>query len=390
MWTIQEIVLAQGDKVMFYCGQRMLRLELLSIAVDFSGIPGLNLSLLHWNSYTGLLRDLKRAVDLKARARPLPQSFTITALLASTLCKQATMPVDKIFGLYGIARHFGWHLPTPDYNKPVSQVFLEATQFAMGSDQSLGILNFSGGPTSIPDLPSWAVDFGRLPIGTVNPTKNFAAARDSGAFFWFDETGRQITVMGRKVDVISGYGRPLEWDSQNSIYTGGIPAPDMQEKAWIRVQQWMYVVQQLQQGQQSINPGGESLDQAFARTLFMDNTSGLDAAEITRLYSILRTQAQSSNPQYFANPEWGIAMEHVLRVSIGKALAFTEGQRLAMVPATTRINDVVGIFAGSKVPSILRQQGERFLLVGSAYVDGVMHGESWTEHPSDLQEFTLV
>jgi hypothetical protein len=89
------------------------------------------------------------------------------------------MPVDKIFSLYSIAKHLGWHLPTPDYNKPVAQVFIETAQFATESDQSLAVLNFSGRPTNIEGLRSWAADFGQLPHGTIKPSADIAAAQEA-------------------------------------------------------------------------------------------------------------------------------------------------------------------------------------------------------------------
>jgi hypothetical protein len=104
--------MAQSDKVMFYCGQRMMRLETLSVAIDFTNIRGATPSQLHWHTLTSPLRELKAAVELRAEPRRrLPPDFTFTGLLSLTASKDATMPVDNIFGLYSIAKHLGWHLP---------------------------------------------------------------------------------------------------------------------------------------------------------------------------------------------------------------------------------------------------------------------------------------
>jgi hypothetical protein len=307
-----------------------------------------------------------------------------------TASKDATMPVDKIFGLYSIAKHLGWHLPVPDYNKPVAQVFVETTQFAIQSDQSLGVLNFSGRPTNIEGLPSWAADFGQLPHGTIRSTADVAAARDSTPFFWVDSNGCQITLMGRVIDIISTCGRTLDWEPQSATSRVVVSARAQIEAAWDTLQQWIYILRQHQQ--QNYNLNGEFFDEAFKRILFIDSARYRETAEVQRLYCALRNQAQSPTAQwpYSGNPEFRSALEYVVTSSGGKAFAVTEGKRLAMVPATARLDDVVVIFAGSKVPSILRQQGEAFLFVGSAYVHGAMDGELWTGDQSDMQEFTLV
>jgi hypothetical protein len=397
MWVVQEVAMAQANTVMFYCGQRMMRLETLSVAVDFTNVRDVTTSQCHWYTLTGPLRRLKAAVECRAAGRPLPPDITLTTLLTLTAPKEATLPVDKIFGLYSIAKHLGWHLPAPDYKKAVSQVFIEATQCAIQCDQSLGILNFAGRPTSIEGLPSWAADFDQLPHGTIKPTVDFAAARDSTPFFWFDATGRQMTLMGRMIDVVSTCGRSLDWDAQRTIRKDAVPSHAMLEAAWASIRQWIYMLQQhqldQQQQQQDYKLNGGSLDEAFTRILFMDSSQHRDPATALHLYSILRSQAQSPTTQYpySESPDFRNALEYAITSSVGKAFALTEGRSLAMVPATARIDDVVVIFAGSNAPFILRQRGEEFLFVGSAHVHGLMmDGERWTGDQADMQEFTLV
>lgn len=392
MWIVQEIVMAQSDKVMLYCGQKMMRFEILDIAVDFSDVSGLSPSQHHWRSYTAPLRMLKGAVKAKAQGRPLHPNATFTKLLILTAFKKSTIPVDKIFGLHAIAKHLGWHLPPPDYNKPTCQVFTEATKFAIQTDQSLQILIFAGRPTSIEGLPSWAADFAQLPIGTFLMNANCAASRGSSPFCWFDATGRKFTLMGRMIDVLRICGRSLYWDIQQTIFNNAVPPLAQFDAAANTIQQWMNILQLYQQ-QQGSYPNGETIDQAFARTLLTDIIQATDPgpADAIRVCSILRTHLQSPDaPQNTPGPELRYAMERVLTSSTGKSFAVTEARRFAMVPAAARVDDVVVIFAGSVTPSILRQQEEEFLFVGSAYIHGVMDGECWTDDQTDVQEFTLV
>lgn len=250
---------------------------------------------------------LKDVVELKAQGKPLPPKLNFTKLLTLTAYKEVTMPVDKILGLYSIAKHLGWHLSAPDYNKPVSQVFIEATQFAIQSDQSLDILNFAGWPSSVEGLPSWAANPVRLPRCTFTLSSDATAERDSSHFLWFDPTGRQLTLMGRMIDVVSVRGRSLDWDPQQTIFRGAVPTPAMSEVACITIQERIYTF--LQQQQHGYDLNGASLDHAFAVTLFLNISRDEYPAELNQLYSRLRTQLQSSLTPSPANPKFGNALE---------------------------------------------------------------------------------
>lgn len=78
------------------------------------------------------------------------------------------------------------------------------------------------------------------------------------------------------------------------------------------------------------------------------------------------------------SPEQDFALTSMIS-STDQRLAVTRRGLLALVPLCARVGDVVTVLAGSSVPHILRPAngGEElhFLLVGAAYVHGVMEGE---------------
>jgi hypothetical protein len=186
----------------------------------------------------------------------------------------------------------------------------------------------------------------------------------------------------------------LDCESQSATSMVVVSARAKIEAAWDTLQKGISILRQHQHQHQQThdNLNGESFDEAFMQLLFINSIGYREPGVVQRLYCSLRNQAQSPTTQwpYPGNPEFCSALEYVVASSGGKAFALTEGKRLAMVPATAQLDDVVIVFAGSKVPFILRQQGEGFLFVGSAYVHGVMHGELWTGDQSDMQEFTLI
>lgn len=50
---------------------------------------------------------------------------------------------------------------------------------------------------------------------------------------------------------------------------------------------------------------------------------------------------------------------------------------IGWVPVKARVGDVVGLFAGCRIPYVLRVFGDwdEYMMVGSAYVHGGMEGE---------------
>ncbi|KAJ4324351.1 hypothetical protein N0V84_003912 [Fusarium piperis] len=62
-------------------------------------------------------------------------------------------------------------------------------------------------------------------------------------------------------------------------------------------------------------------------------------------------------------------------VGIDRVLFITEKGYLGLGPARMEVGDVVGLVAGAHVPFVLRKGSKGFILVGEAYVEGVMYGE---------------
>jgi len=71
-----------------------------------------------------------------------------------------------------------------------------------------------------------------------------------------------------------------------------------------------------------------------------------------------------------------------------KVMARTKKGFLSFLPATSHVGDLVVIFKGASRPFIIRPKGNRWLLIGAAYVHGVMHGGAYD--PEKLEDFYLV
>jgi len=61
-----------------------------------------------------------------------------------------------------------------------------------------------------------------------------------------------------------------------------------------------------------------------------------------------------------------------------------------MGPEAMSDGDRIALFAGLKVPMLLRAQGQQCILLGPAYVPGFMQGERWPTDLSTLSTFTIL
>ena len=79
------------------------------------------------------------------------------------------------------------------------------------------------------------------------------------------------------------------------------------------------------------------------------------------------------------------------RAIAGKRIFFvTSKGYIGRVPPSTQILDKVVVLSGLRIPLCLREVGEQYVVVGPAYVHGIMEGEAWPEDEARLQQITLI
>ncbi|PQE04207.1 heterokaryon incompatibility protein [Rutstroemia sp. NJR-2017a BVV2] len=89
------------------------------------------------------------------------------------------------------------------------------------------------------------------------------------------------------------------------------------------------------------------------------------------------------HPQYINPPiVFGNAFqEHLdatlwaMRVLAWRRLIITQGGYLGLAPASSMAGDIIAVLPGCPTPLVLRREGERFRVIGEAYVHGIMSGE---------------
>jgi hypothetical protein len=71
----------------------------------------------------------------------------------------------------------------------------------------------------------------------------------------------------------------------------------------------------------------------------------------------------------------------------GRQFGLTGLGRIGLLPISAKVGDSVGLFAGCRVPFVLRKSEGSYRIVGDAYLHGVMNGEG---EKSEGEMLTIV
>ena len=145
VWILQEIAAARAATI--YCGQLVIR----------------------WEAFT-LLKDFFTELGTAHSRMILPSSFRFAPfknpsfldLLHSTRHCAASDPRDKIFALVNLATDAKDLQVSADYSKTTQQVFVGFASRLIMSRQSLHILSFITGESTLGRMPSWVPDWSAL------------------------------------------------------------------------------------------------------------------------------------------------------------------------------------------------------------------------------------
>ncbi len=360
-------------------------------------------------------------------------------LFALKRCNRAlaTLPHDNIYASLALAKTGAELLPAPDYSLPLEEICISTTTAIVSASKDLSIICL--GKNSLEtNLPSWVPDWcDRLPPTMVFRDEGnglldtiYMAASSSGGSFSFpdkhtggvSEHGHILIAKGFILDMVSGLGAvDLDQKSRNNISLETdydcIP-PDqkrslylLQEGVGLEVGILEAFCTSLVIGKREYLSGGLNLLNALFNTSGIHETTRLrdqikylleqwfskdrlikvhgrvmeewynPAPDATR--PIRNVCAQGSGEQYF-HDETQAALKH-------KRLLITHEGRIGMAPHEARKGDKVCILLGCRVPVLLRERQEGgYELVGEAYVQGIMHGESVTDENIDrLEDFEI-
>lgn len=210
MWTVQEVALGKRKTVL--CGLESISWDELAYGLetiltqqnigrpwgDHEGSFGASMACPAF--FESLLRQRR---DLENRGMPAPEPPTLSVVLFEAHRQQTTNPKDAIYGIYSLLSALGIQLPTPDYAKPVAQIYTEAAQMAILQNHRLDLLYQVASSRKIANLPSWVPSFNEY--STHYPywkPEQFSCSKTSTATFEF-KGANTLSLLGKRVGTIT-------------------------------------------------------------------------------------------------------------------------------------------------------------------------------------------
>ena len=359
--------------------------------------------LVHPAAYVQTYSALRKRHQQTGRSRFLRLSDLLSALRRF----DATNPRDKLYALIPTSLD-GAELLDVSYDKPVEQVYAEATWSMIRAHGSLDILGHCSPPSqhdddsaTVPGLPSWVPNWMAKPAATplfkrglaallpsapkdsdshgvhvdnagVEIGKLYGASGNSVPEASVDVTGRILSCAGFLFDRISDVS-PDEGDDMLGTNVSQTWA------AWLRT----IPEGRSQRVAQSLSGG------ALPRILVADCDRvaidvGMRRGGKGSKAELAPALGESGNHNYYMD----ITGPHP--ASFHRRLIVTKKGYLGLAPEHVQTGDLVTIIMGSQVPLVLREAQQQYVFVGDAFIDGVMDSEAWAERDENEKKvFTI-
>ncbi|KAK4222962.1 heterokaryon incompatibility protein-domain-containing protein [Podospora fimiseda] len=239
VWTLQEVVLAK--KAVVRLGAKSVSWEALERVADVveseSSVEGFTLYSAGALGRLAVFKAMKLMLkekfnpSLKPKEYRLPSGHPLGNLNGNAeksgqpglgthfivaAARGCSNLKDKIYGQHAILGWYGVHIPPPDYDKPLKQIYTEAVIKVIENryNQPLELLHTLGTSQPVPEFPSW------VPIGsdwdsdTWVPSPEFCTASGesiSRAHFRFSDDEEVMYVKAKHVGQVKRKSESLKY-----------------------------------------------------------------------------------------------------------------------------------------------------------------------------------
>jgi hypothetical protein len=405
VWVVQEFCLC-ADTV-FVCGDKSVAAELVMLAIQIvhfscgqllEDVVGKGKEFAELNAKVPLIlkeptsalfsaRQRRRGYDTKWTGKSTGDS--LLALMRKLYVQRemhATDPRDRIYALLGLATD-GLDI-VPDYSDSDYANLLCRTARAMIEKQGLEVLSYSQFPKNYTPLPSWVPDWrsnlapSYYDHSLIGPP--FFQACGAMELSIVPSPSMSVLVLeGVTVDVVEEVGgpwhRPTRWAHEG--YLNFFAQIRLMCQLSALKKQNIYLIESRREEAVWRVPIGDlyTLNGRTARpTTSLKGTYQSCLAEC-ELFEQIKFAESASELQRQTDTIHDPNVSHYwwsTETVSGKRPFLTKRGYVGMGPLAMMPGDVVVVFMGSRIPSVLRP-GEHgnFLFAGEAYCDGVMDGE---------------
>ncbi|KAF2194769.1 hypothetical protein K469DRAFT_686732 [Zopfia rhizophila CBS 207.26] len=421
MWIIQELIVARSV-VLLYGGQIIPWDIFAKIVKCFKTTDENSVSVLVLrDTFGGDRRSCRYGMDFVARLHHLREQYfenTLPALpylLVECIQSQAGKTHDKLYALWGLS---------PSYSIAINDLYRNTTEYSLRMG-CFALVSLAGvaNRESKPGLPSWVPDLSNLPrlYPLDNAHRKYTVGGSSQMVVHL-ESDSIINIKGRLLDQIYLVDRNNPWTRNAAL-----PGPELEaliqgsvdEHRCAEWMQWPWdFLRTVEDHYESIGRERYFCDkpllEAFIRTsIGNDDNISFPASdktiEVFELVLELIGFTESISEGHYSTldddrPNLTIderlmiqrVPELMSRRSLGRQFALTKEGYIALVPDGAIEGDWVCVFQGSKVPYMLRSDGNEknlpfFRLVGEVYVHSLMDGEYLERNKEDkLGWITLI
>ncbi|KAG4432561.1 hypothetical protein IFR05_011949 [Cadophora sp. M221] len=343
------------------------------------------------------------------------QAMPLAKVLIKCHSLDSTDPRDKVYGVLGLASDADKIGLKVDYSISATDLYIDTAIQVLKTCQNFEILScFLSNPKLT--LPSWVPDWSTSPVAYCNIAwELFNAHASTPASITINKSEQKLVTKGVLFDELIYVSHEI-FPSMGALPGFATLWPG-QPFTWILIH--LDIVHHLIK-----HPYGDSITEAFWRTLITDQTHVPSRADHTYTYnfrsairvcSLSYALSMGIPPGYSDNDMLQLAEYASLgedfdwdasdnRASYGhhymsmfqnmarhRSFGFTKKGFLALVPSVCNAGDVVAVFAGGNVPFVLRGTGEegQFKVIGESFVQGIMDGEAFENNPI-ITDITLV
>ncbi|RWA12865.1 hypothetical protein EKO27_g2232 [Xylaria grammica] len=398
IWVIQEFVVSPN--IDMYCGRTSCEWGSFSMMFNYSFVeahvswdhitpPKRKLDFFRGLTQIMQMHELRQKFHSKDSDNPPPEN--LFWLLSRCRTAEATMPVDKVFALLNLSSK-GRNIE-PDYLKSKADIYREFAELAL-QDGSNILSEAALTNRADPSLPSWVPDWSEPPA-RINLSHILVAPE---GFIHFNvHKGSRVQDQARpqiRGDSLFVKGIIL----QTIAVVGGdrpVPGTNIDEAPnltnLIIILSYIRALLQVE----GLYPTGEEMDMVAGILLeanqvrgagnvrsFWENTQSRDLLfepEISVLSPDTDNLHEAISHRRLADP---LGYANMCRAIAGRRLAITDQQYAGLVPRDARYGDKICIIQGFNVPYVLRQVGDHYILIGDAYVHGIMLGEAFLQDES--------
>lgn len=375
------------------------------------------------------------------------QTPSFLRLLSVTRPFKASDSRDKIYGILGIPTansdpDAGDLFLQPDYTKTVSEVYIECALAAIQKTQSLHLLLYVQheyfatwrsdiseeieADDTLVNVPSWVPRWHRYSATSISRSEHVTTDFKASSSLKFDPglkpevRALELVTYGARIVTVKSVSRVFHSDTmspQNAPYTANAVwegAFDHLKASTTDTTEALYALSTLLTAGQDwygriikdteqhfadflafmYNPGvlsdGDTAmgqNQADGRSTEVERSDGGRLGHPNMLQdSLFRPRTDFAIP-LAGKPGQGYYFKVAMRrMCSWRCLVVTEDGHVGLGPEATRPGDVVCILKDAPMPLLLRAEddGDKFKLVGQAYIQGMMFGEITKSEPEQI------